>query len=104
MAQVESVPTDYIAPWPGSSDPLSRAVALHGLGKITIHEGEFAKGLAMFEESIATYPLPLTYRNLAVYWSSEGNADKAYGYVQKAMALVRTLDMDIELTFNNFRD
>jgi len=26
VSQVESVPTDYIAPWPGSSDPLSRAV------------------------------------------------------------------------------
>jgi tetratricopeptide (TPR) repeat protein len=70
-----------------NADPLSRAVALHGLGKITIHEGDFAKGLAMFEESIASYPLPLTYRNLAVYWSSEGNGDKAYGYVQQAMAL-----------------
>ena len=27
------------------SDPMSRAVALHGLGKMTIHEGEFKKGL-----------------------------------------------------------
>jgi histidinol-phosphate aminotransferase len=26
VSQVEGVPTDYIAPWPGSSDPLSRAV------------------------------------------------------------------------------
>jgi tetratricopeptide (TPR) repeat protein len=69
------------------ADPLSRAVALHGLGKMTIHEGDFAKGLGLFEQSIATYPLPLTYRNLAVYWSSEGQADKAYGYVKKAMAL-----------------
>jgi tetratricopeptide (TPR) repeat protein len=70
-----------------NADPLSRAVALHGLGKITIHEGDFAKGLAMFNESVATYPLALTYRNLAVYWSSEGDGSKAYGYVQKAMAL-----------------
>ncbi len=69
------------------ADPLSRAVALHGLGKMTIHEGDFAKGLAMFDESIATYPLALTYRNLAVYWSSEGDGSKAYGYVQQAMAL-----------------
>ena len=69
------------------ADPLSRAVALHGLGKITIHEGDFAKGLAMFDESVATYPLALTYRNLAVYWSSEGDGSKAYGYVQQAMAL-----------------
>ena len=71
-------------PW---ADPLSRAVALHGLGKMTIHAGDFAKGLALFEESIRTYPLPLTYRNLAVYWSSEGAGDKAYGYVQQALAL-----------------
>jgi tetratricopeptide (TPR) repeat protein len=69
------------------ADPLSRAVALHGLGKMTIHEGDFAKGLGMFEQSVATYPLALTYRNLAVYWSSEGKADRAYGYVQQAMAL-----------------
>ena len=27
------------------ADPLSRAVALHGLGKMTIHDGEFLKGL-----------------------------------------------------------
>ena len=26
------------------ADPLSRAVALHGLGKMTIHDGEFKKG------------------------------------------------------------
>jgi tetratricopeptide (TPR) repeat protein len=70
-----------------SSDPLSRAVALHGLGKMTIHDGDFARGLAMFDQSIAAYPLALTYRNLAVYWSSEGDGGKAYGYVQQAMAL-----------------
>jgi tetratricopeptide (TPR) repeat protein len=34
------------------SDPLSRAVALHGLGKITIHEGEFKKGLGLMEQSV----------------------------------------------------
>ena len=69
------------------ADPLSRAVALHGLGKMTIHDGQFAKGLELFERSVAAYPLALTYRNLAVYWSSEGNAEKARGYVEKAMAL-----------------
>ncbi len=69
------------------ADPLSRAVALHGLGKMTIHEGDFGKGLAMFEESLLAYPLALTYRNLAVYWSSEGAAGKAQDYVEKAMAL-----------------
>jgi len=31
------------------SDPLSRAVALHGLGKMTIHEGDFKKGLHLME-------------------------------------------------------
>src|SRR4029079_18445546 len=68
-------------------DPLARAVALHGLGKMTIHVGEFQKGLAMFEESVATYPLALIYRNLAVYWFSERKTEKAVGYVQKALAL-----------------
>lgn len=69
------------------ADPLARAVALHGLGKMTIHAGEFQKGLGMFEESVATYPLALTYRNLAVYWFSERQKEKAAGYVEKALAL-----------------
>ncbi|HYM62297.1 MAG TPA: tetratricopeptide repeat protein [Thermoanaerobaculia bacterium] len=69
------------------ADPLSRAVALHGLGKITIHEGQYAKGLDLFEQSIASYPLALTYRNLAVYWNSERDHKKANGYVEKALAI-----------------
>ncbi len=76
------------------ADPLSRAVALHGIGKMTIHMGSAEKGLALFEESIGVFPLPLTYRNLAVYWNSERirenkkeYRDKAESYVQKAMAL-----------------
>jgi tetratricopeptide (TPR) repeat protein len=68
-------------------DPLSRAVALHGLGKMTIHMGDSAKGLALFEQSIAAYPLALTYRNMAVYWNSERQRAKADQYVQKALAL-----------------
>lgn len=69
------------------ADPIARAVALHGLGKMTIHGGRFADGLAMFENSIAEHPLPITYRNLAVYWFSERQADKAAGYMRQALAL-----------------
>ena len=69
------------------SDPMSRAVALHGIGKMTIHDGEFKKGLAMMEESVRAYPLVLAYRNLAVYWNSEGDAAKADEYVRQALAL-----------------
>ncbi len=69
------------------ADPLSRAVALHGLGKITIHEGEFKKGLSFMEQSVNEYPLALTYRNLAVYWNSEGDLAKASNYADKAFAL-----------------
>jgi tetratricopeptide (TPR) repeat protein len=69
------------------ADPLSRAVALHGLGKITIHEGEFKKGLHLMEQSVAEYPLALAYRNLAVYWNSEGDLVKGNEYTQKALAL-----------------
>lgn len=69
------------------SDPLSRAVALHGLGKMTIHDGEFQKGLHLMEQSAAVFPLPLTYRNLAVYWHSEGDRRKADAYTKKALAL-----------------
>ena len=68
-------------------DPLSHAVALHGLGKITIHMGDPAKGLSLFERSIAVFPLPLTYRNLAVYWNSERVRDKANVYVANALRM-----------------
>jgi tetratricopeptide (TPR) repeat protein len=69
------------------SDPIARAVALHGLGKITIHEGDFAKGRELMESSVKVYPLALAYRNLAVYWNSEGDSAKTAEYVQKALAL-----------------
>jgi tetratricopeptide (TPR) repeat protein len=69
------------------ADPVSRAVALHGLGKMTIHEGDFARGVALIEQSVATFPLPLAYRNLAVYWNSEGQVEKAQGFAEKALAL-----------------
>lgn len=68
-------------------DPVSRAVALHGLGKMTIHEGKFAQGLSLLESSVRAFPLPLAYRNLAVYWNSEGDARKTAEYVEKALAL-----------------
>lgn len=70
-----------------SSDPIARAVALHGLGKMTIHSGRFAEGLALFEKSLEAYPLPITYRNLAVYWFSEKQSDKAAAYMRQALAL-----------------
>ena len=69
------------------ADPLSRAVALHGLGKMTIHEGEFKKGLSLMEQSVAEFPLALAYRNLAVYWNSEGDFAKGNEYTQQALAL-----------------
>ena len=34
------------------ADAVARAVALHGLGKMTIHDGEFKKGLALMEKSV----------------------------------------------------
>ncbi len=69
------------------SDSLSRAVAFHGLGKMTIHDGEFKKGLALMEQAIAEYPLALAYRNLAVYWNSEGDPVKGNAYTQQALSL-----------------
>ena len=69
------------------SDPLARAVALHGLGKMTIHEGQFKDGLALMERSVEAFPIALAYRNLAVYWNSEGNAAKTDYYVRKALEL-----------------
>jgi len=69
------------------ADAIARAVALHGLGKMTIHEGEFKKGLSLMEQSVAAYPLALAYRNLSVYWNSEGDLEKANAYTQKALNL-----------------
>jgi tetratricopeptide (TPR) repeat protein len=66
------------------ADPLSRAVALHGLGKMTVHEGEFLKGLHLMEDSVREYPLALAYRNLAVYWNSERDTAKADYYTREA--------------------
>ena len=69
------------------ADPLSRSVALHGLGKMTIHDGEFKKGLALMERAVEEFPLALAYRNLAVYWNSEGDTAKGNAYTQQALAL-----------------
>lgn len=69
------------------ADPLSRAVALHGLGKITIHEGKFDKGKELMEQSVETYPITLAYRNLAVYWNSEYEPVKGNFYTEQALAM-----------------
>jgi len=69
------------------ADAVARAVALHGLGKMTIHEGEFKKGLSLMEQSVAEFPLALAYRNLAVYWNSEGDLVQGNACTQKALAL-----------------
>jgi tetratricopeptide (TPR) repeat protein len=69
------------------ADPIARAVALHGLGKMTIHAGRYEAGLKLFEESIAAHPLPITYRNLAVFWFSEKESEKAAAYMRQALAL-----------------
>lgn len=69
------------------ADSVARAVALHGLGKMTIHDGEFKKGLSLMEKSVAEFPLALAYRNLAVYWNSEGDLEQGNSYTQKALAL-----------------
>jgi tetratricopeptide (TPR) repeat protein len=61
---------------------------------MTIHSGLFKEGLAMFEQSLDAYPLPITYRNLAVYWFSEKQSEKAAGYMRQALAL------DAEDTYN----
>jgi tetratricopeptide (TPR) repeat protein len=39
------------------------------------------------EQSVEEYPLALAYRNLAVYWNSEGDLAKGNEYTQKALAL-----------------
>jgi tetratricopeptide (TPR) repeat protein len=43
-----------------------------------------SNGLALMERSVEVFPIALAYRNLAVYWNSEGNAAKTDYYVGKA--------------------
>lgn len=69
------------------ADPLARAVALHGLGKMTIHEGAFVKGLHLMEDSVKAFPMALAYRNLAVFWNSECDPVKTALYVEQALKL-----------------
>ncbi len=69
------------------ADRMSRAVALHGIGKMTIHEGDFKKGLELMEASVREFPLALAYRNLAVYWNSEGDTAQADFYTREALKL-----------------
>ena len=69
------------------ADPLSRAVALHGLGKMTIHEGAFVKGHRLMEKSVQEVPLALAYRNIAVFWNSECDPVKTAQYVELALQL-----------------
>ncbi|MGE3164954.1 MAG: tetratricopeptide repeat protein [Planctomycetota bacterium] len=72
------------------ADRYSRAIALHGIGKMTIHGGEFQRGVAIIEQSVDVFPTQLAYRNLAVYWHSEGEFEKALAYVRQAVALAPT--------------
>lgn len=39
------------------------------------------------EQSVEVYPLALAYRNIAVYWNSEGDLAKGSAYTQKAFDL-----------------
>lgn len=69
------------------NDDFAMAVALHGLGKMTIWRGDDKAGLALMEQSIARYPTPLCYRNLAIYWTSDKTSRKAFEYATKAFEL-----------------
>ncbi|MHC4391586.1 MAG: tetratricopeptide repeat protein [Planctomycetota bacterium] len=63
------------------------AVALHGIGKMTIWGGDSEAGLALFHRSIERYPTPLCYRNLAVYWNTEDEPERAFDFASKAFEL-----------------
>jgi len=70
------------------SDDHAVAIALHGIGKMTIWKGDNKGGLSYFAKSIARRPTPLCYRNLAVYWyTAEGETKKAFGFAKKAFDL-----------------
>ena len=39
------------------------------------------------EKSVEEFPLALAYRNIAVYWNSEGDLEQGNAYTQKALAM-----------------
>ena len=68
-------------------DAYTVAIALHGIGKMTIWRGDNKKGLALLQRSVDLHPTPLCYRNLAVFWNTEGEREKAFAYARKAYEL-----------------
>jgi tetratricopeptide (TPR) repeat protein len=70
-----------------NNDDFCTAVALHGLGKMTIWEGDNEGGLKLFDQSIQRHPTALCYRNLAVFWNTEKEFKKAFDYATKAYEL-----------------
>lgn len=66
---------------------LAVAVALHGIGKMMIWEGNSEEGLRYFARSIERRPTALCYRNLAVYWNTEKEFRRAFDYATKAFEL-----------------
>lgn len=66
------------------NDDYAVAIALHGIGKMTIWSGDNEKGIKMLEASIRRCPNTLAYRNLAVFWNTEGEFAKAMEYATKA--------------------
>lgn len=70
-----------------NNDDLAVAVALHGLGKMTIWEGNNEAGLKYFAESLRRRPTALCYRNLAVFWNTEKEFKKAFGYATQAFTM-----------------
>lgn len=69
------------------NDDFAMAVALHGLGKMTIWRGDDKAGLALMERSIERHQTPLCYRNLAIYWTGDKTSRKAFEYATKAYEL-----------------
>jgi len=69
------------------NDDFAVAIALHGLGKMTIWRGDDKAGLALLEQSIARYPTALCYRNLAIYWTGDKTSRKGFEYATKAYEL-----------------
>jgi tetratricopeptide (TPR) repeat protein len=66
------------------NDDYAVAIALHGIGKMTIWSGDNEKGVKMLEASIRRCPNTLAYRNLAVFWNTEGESKKAMEYATRA--------------------
>jgi hypothetical protein len=73
------------------ADPAIAGGRAAALAKMTIHDGEFKKGLALMEQSVAEFPLALAYRTWQFIGTLNLNFVKGSEYTQKLSPSIRKI-------------